>query len=61
MYKVTTPAGTIEVETLIEAKEYKNLYGYPYVKVSNPEDYLCPNELDVDAFGNCYSDADPGL
>jgi len=29
MYKVTTPAGTIEVETLIEAKEYKNLYGYP--------------------------------
>jgi len=61
MYKVTTPAGTIEVEILAEAKEYKNLYGYPYVKVSKPEDYLRPNELDVDAFGNCYSDADPGL
>lgn len=31
-YKVITPAGPIYVKYASEAQEYKNLYGYPYVK-----------------------------
>lgn len=33
MYKVITPAGTLIVQTIEEAKEYKRMYGYPYVKI----------------------------
>ena len=65
MYNVITPAGNLKVETLTEALEYRNLYGYPYRPIvsaveSGPE-YLNDDELDTDAMGNCYSDADPGL
>jgi hypothetical protein len=34
-YKVITPAGPIYVNTAAEAEEYKRLYGYPYVKVTD--------------------------
>ena len=32
-YKVITPAGPIYVRFASEAKMYKDLYGYPYVKI----------------------------
>jgi hypothetical protein len=67
MYNVITPAGTIKVETLKEAIEYSNLYGYPYQKIiSAPESWRRQDEEferynDTDCYGNCFSDADPGL
>ena len=67
MYNVITPAGTFKVKTLKEAIDYNELYGYPYQKIiSAPEswrrsdDYFTNNN-DTDCFGNCFSDADPGL
>jgi len=61
MYNVLTPAGIIQVATLTEAMEYQKLYGYPYQKViSAPETWRDEN-IETDAMGNCYSDADPGL
>jgi hypothetical protein len=60
MYNVTTPAGSIKVETLTEAMEYRKLYGYPYNRIVTPEENI-ENDIETDAMGNCYSDADPGL
>ncbi len=34
-YKVITPGGNIYVQYASEAKEYKDLYGYPYIKINN--------------------------
>jgi hypothetical protein len=63
MYNVLTPAGIIKVATLTEAIEYQKLYGYPYQKIiSAPETWREPNlDIETDAMGNCFSDADPGL
>lgn len=36
-YKVITPAGPIYVRFASEDKEYKDLYGYPYVKLTKAQ------------------------
>ncbi len=32
-YKVITPVGSFYVRYASDAKEYKDLYGYPYIKI----------------------------
>ena len=42
IYKVITPAGNLYTESYKEAKEYKDIYGYPFVVIdeSNEDEML---------------------
>jgi hypothetical protein len=40
-YKVITPAGSFIVNSIIDAREYKRLYGYPFYIVADPPPEPC--------------------
>ena len=42
MYKILTPAGTLEAYSIAEAREYESLYGFPYTEIADEFD---PSEI----------------